>query len=405
MRNYFSLLKKKYQMMDEQLSKGSFYILLAAVFLGMLGLGIVIPLLPVFVDDFGAGGFWVGALFAGYGLSRILLTPSIGSWSDRYGRKWFITGGLALYTIVSLLYLVPTSIYELFVIRFIHGIASALIGPVAMAYVGDITPRGLEGAYQGRLSNAFYLGMGTGPLIGGVLYSASGMTAVFLVMAVMALVPCILCIKYLPESKPESRPPASVWKAFFHSRMQANLFFRFANCFPYSAFMVFLPVIAAVQYRYPTTLIGLIIAIEVLSMGMSQGYFGRVADRYKKSQLIVAGTLLVSFATLALPFVNNLVVIAIIALFIGIGNAIAISAATAVVAVDGRELGQGAVMGAFNTIVSVGIVIPPLIFGVILVIYGVAAIFIVAGVISLLTLAPFWLLVIRSRKMMVRPGQ
>lgn len=389
--------------MDEQISSGSFYILLAAVFLGMLGLGIVIPLLPVFVNDFGASGFWVGALFAGYGLSRIFFTPLIGAWSDRYGRKWFITGGLALYTIVSLLYLVPTSIYELFLIRFIHGIASALIGPVAMAYVGDITPRGLEGAYQGRLSNAFYLGMGAGPLIGGALYSMSGMNAVFLVMAVMSLIPCLLCVKYLPESMPESKPSAPAWKTYFHPRMQATLFFRFANCFPYSAFMVFLPVIAATQYRYSTLLIGLIIAVEVVSMGMALGYFGRVADRYKKSHMIVAGTLILSFATLAMPFVNNLAIILVIALAIGIGNAIAISAATAVVAIDGRDLGQGAVMGAFNTVVSIGIVIPPLIFGVILVVYGINAIFIVAGVISLLTLAPFWWLVLRSRKMMALP--
>jgi len=386
--------------MDDKIPTGSFTLLLAAVFLGMLGLGIVIPLLPVFVDNYHASGFWVGALFAGYGLSRILLTPAIGSWSDRYGRKWFITGGLALYTIVSLCYLIPTSIYELFVIRFVHGIASALIGPVAMAYVGDITPPGLEGANQGKLSNAFYLGLGAGPLIGGAVYSACGMTTVFLSMAVMAVIPCILCIRYLPDSKPGTeRPRVSVWKAFVHPRMQATLFFRFANCFPYSAFMVFLPVIAAVQYHFSTTLIGMIIAVEVISMGMSQGYFGKIADKQRKSTLIVAGTLLVSFATLALPFVNNIFVIAAIALAIGIGNAIAIAAATAVVAIDGRELGQGTVMGAFNTIVSVGIVVPPLIFGAMLVVWGVDSIFILAGVISLLTLVPFWGLVLRSRRL------
>jgi MFS family permease len=389
--------------MDEQFSTGSFYILLVAVFLGVLGLGIIIPLLPLFVNEYNASGFWVGALFAGYGLSRILFTPSIGTWSDRYGRKWFITGGLFLYAVVSLLYLVPTSIIVLFAIRFVHGIASALIGPVAMAYVADITPAGLEGAYQGRLSTVMYLGLGAGPLIGGVLYSASGMTAVFLVMAVMALIPCLFCIKYLPESKPESRPATSVWDAFFHPRMQAVLFFRFANGIPYAAFMVFLPVIAAVQFQYSTTLIGLIIAIEVISMGVAMGWCGRMADQYRKSHLIVAGTLLVSFATLALPFVNNLAAISFIALAIGIGNAIAISAATAVVAIDGRELGQGAVMGAFNMIMSIVIVIIPLIFGVIIVMYGAAAIFIIAGILSLLTLAPFWYLVLRSRKLVPPP--
>jgi predicted MFS family arabinose efflux permease len=218
-------------------------------------------------------------------------------------------------------------------------------------------------------------------------------------MAVMSLIPCLLCIGFLPESRPQEEGPAvPVWRAFLHPRMQATLFFRFANCFPYSAFMVFIPVIAATQYGCPTTLIGLIIAIEVLSMGMTQGYFGKIADRYKKSHLIVAGTLLFSCATLALPFTGNVVIVAIIAFAIGIGNAVSISAATAVVAIDGRKLGQGVVMGAFNTVVSIGIVIPPLIFGAILAVYGVDVIFIVAGVFSLFTLLPFWWLVLRSRK-------
>ncbi|WAI01719.1 MFS transporter [Methanogenium organophilum] len=205
--------------MAEGLVRGPMYILLVAVFLGMLGLGIVIPLLPIFVENFGASPFWVGALFAGYGLSRIIFTPLIANYSDKYGRKWLITAGLAIYAVVSLSYIVAASVGVLFVIRFIHGIASAMIGPVAMAYVGDITPPGMEGMYQGKLSNAFYLGMGAGPLIGGALYHLSGLDAVFMLMSGLSVIPCLLCIRYLPESKPQSRTPPCIWKAFCHRHM------------------------------------------------------------------------------------------------------------------------------------------------------------------------------------------
>ena len=82
--------------MADTIPRGPFAILVVAHLLGLLGLGIVLPLLPVFVEEFNAGPFWVGALFAGYGLSRIIFTPSIGSLSDHYGRKWFITDGLGL---------------------------------------------------------------------------------------------------------------------------------------------------------------------------------------------------------------------------------------------------------------------------------------------------------------------
>lgn len=241
--------------------------------------------------------------------------------------------------------------------------------------------------------------MGSGPVIGGAVYNLAGLIAVFILMAVMSFIPFLLCIRLLPESRPDAVKIISVLKAFLHPRMQAVLFFRFCNCFPYAAFMVYLPVIAFVQYDFKTTITGLIVAIEVISMAMTQGYFGKRADHYRKSHLIILGTVLLSISTLSLPYLNNLFVISLIALLIGIGNAVAIAAATAVVAIDGRELGQGVVMGAFNTIVSFGMVIPPLIFGVIMVVAGVDMIFIISAIISFLSLIPFWLLVLRSRRL------
>lgn len=385
--------------MKDELSQSSIYILFVAVFLGLMGLGIIIPLLPIFVNDLGASSFWVGALFAGYGLSRIIVTPLFGKYSESHGRKWFITGGLALYAVVSILYIFAGSIYELFTIRFVHGIASAMIGPMAMAYIGDITPKGQEGKYQGRLSIAFYLGLGSGPLIGGVLYNYFGMDSVFYLMAFMALIPCLLCIKYLPESRPSGRTKQiKIRHAFVHPRVQAILFFRFVNTLPYGAFMVFLPVLTATDDHFSTSLTGMIVAAEILSMGICQGYFGALADRYKKSWLIVIGTLIVAFATLALPLMRDIWAILAIAVLIGVGNAMAISAATAVAAMDGREIGQGVVMGAFNTVTSLGVTFPPLIFGVVLVAMGVDAIFIISAVLTLVALPVFWFLVIRSRK-------
>jgi MFS family permease len=136
-------------------------------------------------------------------------------------------------------------------------------------------------------------------------------------------------------------------------------------------------------------------------MAMGLRYFGKMADRYKRSHMIVIGTVLVSFSTIALIYVKNLPGVAVLALLIGVGNAIVIAAATSVVALDGRTLGQGVAMGAFNTVMSIGIVVPPLIFGVVLIEWGINAIFILAGVVSLAVIIPFWWLVIRSRKLVL----
>ena len=68
----------------------------------MLGVGIIVPILPIYAENLGATGLWLGAIFAGFSLTRSISMPLIGHFSDRMGRKRFITLGLFIYTISSL---------------------------------------------------------------------------------------------------------------------------------------------------------------------------------------------------------------------------------------------------------------------------------------------------------------
>ncbi|MGB3113899.1 MAG: MFS transporter, partial [Candidatus Omnitrophota bacterium] len=79
----------------------------------MLGLGIISPFLPELVGRHGANGFWIGMIFAGFGISRGLIVPFIGKISDRLGRKLFVASGLFLFSVISLLYPRAGNIYGL----------------------------------------------------------------------------------------------------------------------------------------------------------------------------------------------------------------------------------------------------------------------------------------------------
>jgi len=65
-------------------------ILALSVFSSMLGIGIIAPLLPLYAENMGATGIWVGIIFAGFSISRVIFLPVIGRLSDRSGRKLFI---------------------------------------------------------------------------------------------------------------------------------------------------------------------------------------------------------------------------------------------------------------------------------------------------------------------------
>ena len=134
----------------------------------MLGVGIIVPILPLYAETLGATGLWLGAIFAAFSLTRSIAMPLIGRFSDRLGRKRFITSGLLIYTLSSLGYIYASSTVELIVIRVIQGFSSAMIIPIAMAFIADISPPDKEGSYMGIFTIALFLGFGCGPILGGL---------------------------------------------------------------------------------------------------------------------------------------------------------------------------------------------------------------------------------------------
>lgn len=153
--------------------------LFAAVFIAMLGIGVIIPVLPQFAAQLGAGGFALGVITAAFSLSRGLLQPLVGDWSDRRGRKRFIVMGLIIYGMVGLLVPLAQSVAHLVYIRILQGIGAAMIVPVAMAYTSSLSPPGQEGKYMGMMNASLFCGIGFGPVIGGIIADRMGLDPVF----------------------------------------------------------------------------------------------------------------------------------------------------------------------------------------------------------------------------------
>ena len=118
------------------------FVLALALFATMLGNGIVMPFMPLYAQQFSASGAVMGALFGAHSAARTFLLPFIGRASDRHGRKTFLLGGLLFYTITSIAYLLANSLGALFLVMALQGIATAMVQPVALAYVADLTPKG-----------------------------------------------------------------------------------------------------------------------------------------------------------------------------------------------------------------------------------------------------------------------
>ena len=178
--------------------KRVFPILALAIFSSMLGAGIVVPLLPLYAESMGATGLWLGFIFAGFSISRTVCTPVFGRLSDRKGRKLFLGIGLFTYALISFAYVLAADVYQLVLIRLVHGVSGAMILPIAQAYVGDLSPEGEEGRWMGYSNAAFFSGFGVGPLMGGLLADQWGMDFAFITMGILNLLAFIIAVILLP---------------------------------------------------------------------------------------------------------------------------------------------------------------------------------------------------------------
>jgi len=353
-------------MFPVRMIKRVFPILALSIFSSMLGAGIVIPLLPLYAESMGASGIWLGAIFAGFSISRTIVTPIFGRLSDRSGRKPFICIGLFFYALISLGFIWADSVSQLVLIRLVHGVAGGMILPIAQAYVGDISPEGEEGKWMGYSNAAFFSGFGFGPLMGGVLTEHLGMDVAFFTMGGLNLLAFFIAVCFLPEisrQKLSASPPLS-FKEMSQSGTMVGLFsFRLALTFGRASFFTFLPIFAAVSLGLRPNLIGVLLAIYLLLSSLLGIPAGRIADRFSRRFLVVLGCL-VSFTYLALvPLAHDFWQLLALCVLGSLGGSIALPAASALTVEEGRKYGMGSAIAVFTMALSIGMAVGPILSG------------------------------------------
>ena len=162
---------------------------------------------------------------------------------------------------------------DLIFIRFLQGIASAMIMPVVQAYVGDITPKGKEGWVMGLFNMSLFLGLSLGPLIGGVIKDYWGLQASFICMGSLALVGFLLSLFLLPptclEQGLKDRDQSFSWKSLLSDQpLVGLLLFRFAYVVCVGIMWGFIPLYADIKFEASSSLIGVLIMLGIFISGL-----------------------------------------------------------------------------------------------------------------------------------------
>ncbi|MBU1566528.1 MAG: MFS transporter [Proteobacteria bacterium] len=364
--------------------------LLLSVFIALLGIGIIVPIMPVFAKELGAGGFALGMIIAAFSVTRGLLLPVVGNLSDRWGRKSFLVAGLLIYGLVGLLIPHATSVGHLIGIRGFHGVGSAMIVPVAMAYMSLLAPHGEEGRYMSYLNIAIFSGIGCGPLIGGLVYDVWGMASVFYLMALLSFVAFILVILYMPAHlATDRRQTISLLQSLFrmlHSRKTSGILLsRYATMVIMVPTMAFLPLIMSEWQDSSGLQIGIVIACRTLINALLQIPMGKLADRCNKQLILLAGSACISGVIFLIPSIESFAQIVTLYLCLGAFEAAVWAVLGAYASIEGKVYGHGTMMGVFSFAMSGGIFTGAVLAGYSMDRWGIALSYHVAGVAVLIT--------------------
>lgn len=365
------------------MEKRIFTVLFIAVFATTLGMGVIEPFMGIYAESLGANGFFIGLIFGSFTLSRAIFTPLIGRLSDFKGRKNLLLAGLAGYTILSFFYAAASTITSLTIIRFLHGLASAMVLPIAMAYIGDIAPKNQEGKYLGTFTIAFFMGLASGPIIGGALHDLWHMNIAFYAMGFISFLSLLLLMFMLPEINAHKKIKPSPFKVILKDKtMQAMIIFRVMNAYGVAALMGFLPLLAE---RINATIfqIGFVVSANLIIASLFQRFFGKIADKSDKVKMTVIGSLIFLIPLVLMPLSTGFYSLLLLNILMGFGSSISIPAGSAITAQLGKKLGMGSVMGLFNTAFGIGGGIGPIIAGLIMVATSLAFVFISSAIIVL----------------------
>jgi len=156
-------------------------------------------LLPIHIQQLGGSEIEIGLVMGLYSGVGIVCQPLIGPWVDVVGRRPFMLVGIGLNLAAAVVAAAPGGVGLLAVVRALQGIGTSLFFVASFSYVVDIIPPARRGWALGIYGISGFVSTAVAPLIGEWVVRTAGFRALFILSAVLALVPAIL-VWPLPET-------------------------------------------------------------------------------------------------------------------------------------------------------------------------------------------------------------
>jgi len=347
-------------MTDPKESKRPLAALFGIVVLDLVSFGIVVPVLPFYVTEFGANATVLGLLVGCYAAMQFFFAPLWGRLSDRIGRRPVLLMTIAGTSAALLLVGLAPSLLWLFAARLAGGVFAANIS-VASAYITDVTDESERTRWMGLLGACFAVGFLLGPAIGGLL-APYGYSVPMLVAAGLAA--ANLCWAFVVLKEPDvhraSGPAVDRETVLADPRVRricwANLCFSLAvtQLETVFAFLMML------RFDYDAREVAFILVLMAVVMGAIQGGgMKALAARFGERNLLLWGLVLMALAFLAVPLAHRVSILLIPLVVSAVGRGIGQPSMMSMASSFSTETTRGAVLGTFSSRASLARALGP----------------------------------------------
>ncbi len=364
------------------------------------------PALPLFIRSLGVPKSTVGLIAAASTVVGIVVSIPAGILSDLIGRRKVLLLSMVVFGSAPFLYLLVASPWQLVAVRVYHGLATAILGPVAMAAVADLYDAG-RGERMAWYSSATMVGRFVAPSLGGALIVGGDFHRVYLVVGVAGVLALLAALRLPGEPTRGAaravRPAGEKLKARWEAvRGDLNVLWRdgallatglmeAAQYFAFGFVEVYLPLYLNEELGLAPWQIGPLFTAQVVVTALSKPLTGRLSDRLGRVPLIAGGLLACATSMAAMPLTGSYAVLLVLVAAFGLGLA-TVTASTAALAADlSRSSTHGAAMGTLSSIMDVGHSTGPMMGGALVGAWGYGSAFAAVGAaLALAALAYAW---------------
>ena len=358
------------------------------------------PVLALFAEQLGAGPERIGLIVSVSTLTGVLLKLPSGALSDIYGRRFLLRIGVVAFGLPPFLYLFITDLNSLTALRFVHGLATAIFAPSALATVAELY-RERRGAALGTYTACTQSGALLGPFIGGYLAHVAGFDFAFVTAGICG---CIAIVLFYSLHLDVATPPvpekgmrpllAEMWKGFAIVAQNRKVLITSATdgakMIANGALMAFLPLYGLTVGLNPGE-VGLLFSVQAGTSFFSKPIMGRVSDRVGRQPLIITGLLICAITFVCMPHVSIFAVLLLLSAGFGFGEAVVSSSSSAFVADSSEFKTLGAGMGMQGTIGDIGHASGPLLAGILIANMSYAGAFTIIASLQIAAAGVFWL--------------